>query len=208
MDQGTVAFLSLFVICILFLEQNRCKCAEDDEVEGHTSIPWWVFLIAGIWVVAMIFNTYRLRTWGDNLNFSGKFIRVIGGPLTVIFVVLLFIKGTALNIVGELVGLGSLRTSSGAVESWKDAEYKVYGRKKVGADNLEAIGDGTQKPGSRTAIAPAPLSADSAESLMLSEAHGWSGIDPSYADGDFFQGVFQEAAEHSAALDPRVAKNL
>ena len=61
MEQGTVAFLSLFVICILFLEQNRCKCAED-EVEGHTSIPWWVFLIAGIWVVCIGVSYYLITS--------------------------------------------------------------------------------------------------------------------------------------------------
>jgi len=176
MDQGTVAFLSLFVICILFLEQNRCKCAEDDEVEGHTSIPWWVFLIAGIWVVAMIFNTYRLHrrgSEGGQLNFLGKFIRVIGGPLTVIFVVLLFIKGTALNIVGELVELGGLRTSSGAVESWKDAEYKVYGLKKVGADNLAPVGvDGTLKPGESVAVEPPPQTLEQEQNMLEQNALG------------------------------------
>jgi hypothetical protein len=84
MEQGTVAFLSLFVICILFLEQNRCKCAEDDEVEGHTSIPWWVFLIAGIWVVCIGVSYYLITSNSkDALKFKAGLI--LTGPLFLLF---------------------------------------------------------------------------------------------------------------------------
>ena len=142
MEQGTVAFLTLFVICILFLEQNRCKCAED-EVEGHTSIPWWVFLIAGIWVVAMIFNTYRLLKQGGldqgKLNFFGKFIRVIGGPLTVIFVFLLFIKEIWPTILPRLLDIGGDVGGKyrSFAESWRGGEYTVYGPGKSGIDAVD-----------------------------------------------------------------------
>tara|TARA_Y100000389_G_C17377046_1_gene472242 strand:- start:227 stop:688 length:462 start_codon:yes stop_codon:yes gene_type:complete len=82
MDQGTIAFLSLFVICILFLEQKRCKC--DDEVEGHSSIPWWVFLVAGIWVVCIGVSYYLIRRNSKGaLKFKAGLI--LTGPLFLLF---------------------------------------------------------------------------------------------------------------------------
>jgi hypothetical protein len=103
MDQGAVAFLSLFVICILFLEQNRCKCAED-EVEGHTSIPWWVFLIAGIWVVFMVGNYFYIKqpsAWWVN-----KGLNVSLGPIPWIVVIVAgLMAGVKFLIRGEEVVL-------------------------------------------------------------------------------------------------------
>jgi len=99
MDQGTVAFLSLFVICILFLERQRCKCADEEgTVEGHTSllnkIPWWV-LIAGIWVLSMVLVKLIIKPFD---NFMGADVsykegqKILLGPISLVIIVILLLS--------------------------------------------------------------------------------------------------------------------
>ena len=215
MEQGTVAFLTLFVICILFLEQNRCKCAED-EVEGHTSIPWWVFLIAGIWVVAMIFNTYRLLKQGGldpgKLNFFGKFIRVIGGPLTVIFVFLLFIKEISPTILPRLLDIGGDVGGKyrSFAESWRGGEYTVYGPGKSGIDALDLSTHDAGYTAAGEPVTAPPRAQTTAQQIEIVDFQ--SGVSSAVVLDDKFavdaNQMFRDPAWHSAELPPDEAAKL
>jgi hypothetical protein len=140
MDQGTIAFLSLFVICILFLERQRCKCADEkDTVEGHTSllnkIPWWV-LIAGIWVLSMVLVKLIIKPvdkfLGDISKSEGK--KILLGPISLVIIVILLL----VEVGGSAFAKGSVSVETQL--TFTEMEYKPE------EENIEVAVLGVNEP--------------------------------------------------------------
>ena len=115
MDQGTIAFLSLFVICILFLERQRCKCADEEEtIEGHrpnfiSKTMEWVILLTVIWFGVAIIgycwrNPYECGVGDKQMVINNKVGRLwmLSGPILVVVFLVKFIGKTILEWGGEV----------------------------------------------------------------------------------------------------------
>ena len=113
MDQGTIAFLSLFVICILFLERQRCKCADEkDTVEGHrpkfiSKTMEWVILLTVIWFGVAVFgycwrNPYECGFEGKQKVINNKVGRLwmLSGPILLVVFVFEYLGRTIMESDG------------------------------------------------------------------------------------------------------------